>query len=62
MTKNRSSANKGVFCAAVCANRQIGQPAASSGDESRRGKRFYRLRLEFTGAGAEAKRTGVEVA
>ncbi len=41
MTKNRSSANKGVFCAAVCANRQIRQ-------------RFYRLRLEFSGAGAEA--------
>jgi len=41
MTKYHSSANKGVFCAAVCANRQIG-------------KRFYRLRLEFSGAGAEA--------
>jgi len=41
MTKNRSSANKGVFCAAVCANKQIEQ-------------RFYRLKLEFPGAGAEA--------
>jgi len=41
MTKNRSSANKGVFCAAVCANKQIEQ-------------RFYRLKLEFSGAGAEA--------
>ncbi len=41
MTKNRSSANKGVFCAAVCANRQIGP-------------RFYRLKLEFSGAGAKA--------
>ena len=41
MTKNHSSANKGVFCAAVCTNKQIGQ-------------RFYRLKLEFSGAGAKA--------
>ena len=41
MTNNRSSANKGVFCAVVSANKQIGQ-------------RFYRLKLEFSGAGAEA--------
>lgn len=34
-------ANKGVFCAGVCFNKQIG-------------RRFYRLRLEFSGAGAEA--------
>jgi dihydroorotate dehydrogenase electron transfer subunit len=36
-----SLADKGVFSAAVCANKQIGQ-------------RFYRLKLEFSGAGAKA--------
>jgi len=41
MTKNCTAAKKGVFLAAVKANKQIG-------------RRFYRLRLEFSGAGAEA--------
>ena len=41
MTKNCSATNKGVFPAAVCANKQIG-------------RRFYRLGLEFSGTGAEA--------
>jgi dihydroorotate dehydrogenase electron transfer subunit len=39
--KNRSTTNRGIFSAIVCANKQIGQ-------------RFYRLGLEFSGAGAEA--------
>ncbi|GAH70860.1 unnamed protein product, partial [marine sediment metagenome] len=41
MSVKCSAANKGVFSAAVRANKQIGQ-------------RFYRLGLEFSGAGAEA--------
>ena len=41
MTKNCTTAKKGVFLAAVKANKQIGQ-------------RFYRLKLEFSGAGSEA--------
>ena len=41
MSEKCSATNKGVFCAAVRANKQIGQ-------------RFYRLGLEFSGAGAEA--------
>ncbi len=41
MTQDCSAANKGVFLATVCANKQIGW-------------RFYRLGLEFSGAGAEA--------
>ena len=41
MTKDCSTANKGVFSASVGANRQIGQ-------------RFYRLGLCFEGAGAKA--------
>ena len=41
MTNNGTTAKKGVFLATVEANKQIGQ-------------RFYRLRLEFSGAGAEA--------
>jgi len=41
MTKNCTTAKKGVFLTAVKANKQIGQ-------------RFYRLRLEFAGVGAEA--------
>lgn len=41
MTKNCTAAKKGVFLAAVKANKQIG-------------RRFYRLRLEFSGAGTEA--------
>ncbi len=41
MTKNCSAVNRGVFSAAVYANKQIGQG-------------FYRLGLEFSGAGAEA--------
>ena len=41
MTKNCIAAKKGVFLAAVKANKQIG-------------RRFYRLRLEFSGPGAEA--------
>lgn len=39
--KNCSSAHRGIFTATVRANKQIGQ-------------RFYRLVLEFSGAGAEA--------
>lgn len=41
MSKKCSATNRGVFCAAVRANKQLGQ-------------RFYRLGLEFSGAGAEA--------
>ena len=41
MSEKCSAANRGVFCAAVRANKQLGQ-------------RFYRLGLEFSGAGAEA--------
>jgi len=41
MGEKRSSASKGVFSASVCANKQIGQ-------------RFYRLGLQFEGAGCEA--------
>jgi dihydroorotate dehydrogenase electron transfer subunit len=41
MSEKYSATNRGVFSAAVCANKQIGQ-------------RFYRLGLEFSGAGAEA--------
>jgi len=41
MTKNSSQANKGVFSAAVRANKKIGP-------------RFYRISLEFAGSGAEA--------
>lgn len=41
MPEERSLADKGVFSAVVCANKQIGQ-------------RFYRLKLEFSGAGAAA--------
>ncbi len=41
MTKNCRPAKKGIFLATVRANKQIGQ-------------RFYRLRLEFSGVGAEA--------
>ncbi len=40
MSEKCSAANKGIFCAAVRANKQLGQ-------------RFYRLGLEFSGAGAE---------
>ncbi len=54
MSEKCSSSAKGVFEAFVSSNKQIGQPAASSCDESRRGKRFYRLRLEFSGNGASA--------
>jgi len=69
MPEERSLTNKGVFSAVVCANRQIGQSAASFCDytrvttlssiegersESHRDRRFYRLRLEFSGTGAEA--------
>jgi len=43
-----------VFEAVVSSNKQIGEPAASSCDESRRGKRFYRLKLEFSADGARA--------
>jgi dihydroorotate dehydrogenase electron transfer subunit len=41
MSEKSSAANRGVFSATVCANKQIGQ-------------RFYQLGLEFSGAGAEA--------
>ena len=41
MTNNCTTAKKGVFLAAVKANKQIGQ-------------RFYRLKLEFSGPGAES--------
>ena len=41
MVKDYSSAKKGVFWAAVCANRQIG-------------RRFYKLRLEFSADAARA--------
>ena len=41
MTNNRSGSTKGVFEAAVCSNKRIGRS-------------FYRLGLEFSGAGAEA--------
>ena len=41
MTNNRSPGKKGVFLATVKANKQIG-------------RRFYRLRLEFSGVAAEA--------
>lgn len=41
MTNNCTTAKKGVFPAAVKANKQIGQ-------------RFYRLKLEFSGPGAES--------
>jgi len=41
MAKNCSAANRGEFLASVCANKRIGQ-------------RFYRLGLEFSGAGAAA--------
>lgn len=41
MTDNRSGSDKGVFESVVCFNKQIGE-------------RFYRLGLEFSGAGAEA--------
>jgi dihydroorotate dehydrogenase electron transfer subunit len=41
MARGCSTANKGLFSAAVCTNRQIEQ-------------RYYRLRLEFSGPGAEA--------
>ncbi len=41
MTGNRAGSTKGVFEAAVCSNKQIG-------------RRFYRLGLEFSGAGGEA--------
>jgi len=41
MSEKSSATNRGVFSAAVCANRQIGH-------------RFYRLGLEFSETGAEA--------
>ena len=41
MSEKSSTANRGVYLAAICANKQIGE-------------RFYRLGLEFSGAGAEA--------
>jgi dihydroorotate dehydrogenase electron transfer subunit len=41
MTKDCSAANKGVFSASVCANKQISEG-------------FYRLGLEFSGSGARA--------
>ena len=41
MSEKCSSSNKGVFCAVVRDNRQVG-------------RRFYRLGLEFSGAAAEA--------
>lgn len=41
MAKNCLAANRGEFLASVCANKRIGQ-------------RFYRLGLEFSGAGAAA--------
>jgi len=41
MAEKYSATNRGVFSAAVCSNKQIGQ-------------RFYRLGLEFSGAGAKA--------
>lgn len=41
MTDNHSGSGKGVFESVVCSNKQIGE-------------RFYRLGLEFSGAGAEA--------
>jgi dihydroorotate dehydrogenase electron transfer subunit len=41
MSEKYSATKRGVFSAAVCANKQIGQ-------------RFYRLGLKFSGAGAEA--------
>jgi dihydroorotate dehydrogenase electron transfer subunit len=41
MSEKSSTVNRGVFSAAVCANKQIGQ-------------RFYQLGLEFPGSGAEA--------
>jgi dihydroorotate dehydrogenase electron transfer subunit len=41
MTDNRSASGKGVFESVVCSNKQIGES-------------FYRLGLEFSGAGAEA--------
>jgi dihydroorotate dehydrogenase electron transfer subunit len=41
MTKNSSSTDRGVFCAGVRGNKRIGE-------------RFYRLRLEFSGAAAKA--------
>jgi dihydroorotate dehydrogenase electron transfer subunit len=41
MSENRSKAKRGEYSAAICANKRIGE-------------RFYRLGLEFSGAGAEA--------
>ncbi|HUS73589.1 MAG TPA: dihydroorotate dehydrogenase electron transfer subunit [Sedimentisphaerales bacterium] len=41
MSEKFSAAKRGAYSAAVCANKQIGE-------------RFYRLGLEFSGAGAEA--------
>jgi len=49
-----TSSNKGVFEATVSSNKQIGQPAASSADQSRKSRRFYRLRLEFSADAAKA--------
>ena len=41
MSEKSSAAKRGAYLAAICANKQIGE-------------RFYRLGLEFSGAGAEA--------
>ena len=41
MSEKSSTAKRGAYLAAICANKQIGE-------------RFYRLGLEFSGAGAEA--------
>jgi len=54
MSERCPSSDKGVFEATVSSNKQIGQPAASSSDESRKSRRFYRLRLEFLADAAKA--------